>query len=230
MSSISDLLPGECRLLVYDLDGTLIDSLPDIRQAVNTVRSNCRVAPHSQETVRNAIGDGARVLCSRVLADLIDGDRDAESLFQQFRSAYRDSSMKGDTPRWYHGARELLRRAGELGIPQSLLTNKPRFITDLLLPRLEVEGPFFRVVCPEDCPAPKPDPGGLLSIVAERGSDRSNTLFIGDSAVDFATGAAAGIVTVGVRGGYYREVPPQPDIWIPDLEAILNFINESNPT
>lgn len=229
MKSLSDLLPGECRLLVYDLDGTLIDSLPDISQAVNTVRSNCQAAPHTQATVRNAVGDGARVLCSRVLADLVDGDRDQESLFQQFRSAYRESSMRGEEPRWYPGARELLRRARDLGIPQALLTNKPRFITDLLLPRLEVEGPFCKVLCPEECPAPKPDPGGLISIVAEEGTDRSNTLFIGDSAVDFATGAAAGIFTVGVRGGYYREVPPPPDTWVKDLDAIQAFLNERNP-
>jgi len=223
--SISDILPGKCRLLVYDLDGTLIDSLADIARSVNTVREEFQAPPHPSEVIRGAIGEGARVLCSRVLVDLVDDNRDPELLFQRFRAAYLQISSQGDEIRWFPGARELLREARDQGIAQALLTNKPRFVTDVLLPRLQVEGPFDRVVCLEDAPAPKPDPRGLRAIVEEIGVDRSSTLFIGDSAVDFATGAAAGIATVGVRGGYYVEQPPAPDLWVPSLEAIRAFIS-----
>jgi phosphoglycolate phosphatase len=77
------------------------------------------------------------------------------------------------------------------------------------------------VICPEDAGIPKPDPAGLFSILHSLDCKVEDAIMVGDSAVDFATGIAAGVRTVGRRGGYGIASPPEPDVWVDQLVELI---------
>lgn len=213
-------VPPHC--VIFDLDGTLIDSIGDITDSVNAIRTQRGAEPCSREYVRGAVGHGARVLCDKILSDILQPDESMEVLFQQFRAHYceiaRDHSRDIG---WLPGTIEFLDHLRKNNIPMAILTNKPRSVTDQLMPRLDLQGPWQSVICPEDAQIPKPDPAGLLSILHSLNCKAENAIMVGDSAVDFATGIAAGVRTVGRRGGYGTASPPEPDIWVDQLVELI---------
>ena len=206
--------PGQVRTVVYDLDGTLLDSLPLIAASVAKVRERRGLAPVSDETVRRAIGDGARKLCERIFSPPFDGPA-LDEVFDEFLSDYATRSAEEANP-WRPGARALLDRAAARGLEQAVLTNKPLALSEAILARTETRPLFREVRCPENSPAPKPDPRSLLDLCEALGVAPEACLFVGDSVVDFETGRRAGIATVGLRGGYRGEGSPPPDLWFDD--------------
>jgi len=213
-------LPSGC--IVFDLDGTLIDSIGDIAEAVNRLRESRSATLHSTDTVRAAVGDGARVLCQRILSDILEDGESVEHQYQQFMSIYcqiaEDSSRD---IRWLPGTVELLDHLRLRQTPVAILTNKPRRVTETLRPRLDLHGPWADVVSPEDVGIPKPDPSGLLGILERLRCAPRDAAMVGDSAVDFSTGIAAGVRTIGRRGGYGTASPPEPDLWVDQLDQLI---------
>jgi phosphoglycolate phosphatase len=219
---MSNLLSQASGCVIFDLDGTLIDSIGDITDCVNTIRRQRSASDCSAEIVRAAVGHGARVLCEKILPDILRPDESIDDLFLEFRSIYIE--IANDHSRdihWLPGSLDLLDHLRGLNIPRAILTNKPRSVTEALMPRLDQHGPWAAVVCPEDAGAPKPDPSGLISILEKLNCPVEQTLLVGDSAVDFMTGINAGVRTVGCRGGYGTATPPEPDLWVDDLAQLI---------
>lgn len=219
---MTSFLQNPLGCVVFDLDGTLIDSIGEISDSVNEIRKQRDAQLLDIAVVRAAVGHGARVLCERIMTDILQPDESLDDLFQQFRSTY--IQIASDDSRdicWLPGARELIDHLQNRSVPIAILTNKPRTVTDALLPRLEDGIDWSAIVCPEDAGIPKPDPGGLKIILDKLNCPAEEAVLIGDSAVDFATGMAAGVRTIGRRDGYGVASPPEPDLWVDQLSQLI---------
>jgi phosphoglycolate phosphatase len=198
------------RLLVFDLDGTLLDSLEDIAAAVNALRAELALPALAIATVRAAIGEGARTLLERCCAQALVHEVDLDSLYGRFMHHYRRACVR--QPRLYPEVRPFLDI--ERGrVPCAILTNKPREITQRTLAAAELSHAFARVLCPEDLASRKPNPAGLHLLAREFAVTPAEVVYVGDSTTDFATGAAARVFTVGLRSGYYQPGEPAPCRW-----------------
>jgi len=228
-AAATDAPPEPLRLVVFDLDGTLIDSLGTIARAVAAVRHAHRGAPLPIARVRDAIGEGSRILAGRVFADLAgrDGAGDPEialdRLHREFIEEYRRRTAE-DREVWRPGARELLSFARSRGLALALLSNKPLEFVEEVLSAGGTRELFAAVFGPENSRASKPDPRALLDVVRECGASPGETCYVGDSVVDFATGRSAGVFTIGVRGGYRAEGEPAPDLWLDDPPAVARWL------
>ena len=198
-------------LILFDLDGTLIDSLKDIRNCVNRLRADHGLEPVDREAVLRGIGHGARELVRKTMPEKIGSDGELDDCYAELLELY-ESHAVSDTE-MYPGALEFLKATAEkaeLGI----LSNKPLAITERILEHLQL-APLFRVVrCPENSRVRKPDPGAMTDVLDELGHSAASTWFVGDSCPDFATGRDSGVFTFGVRFGYYDGGEPQPDHWV----------------
>ncbi|MFN0058893.1 MAG: HAD family hydrolase [Planctomycetota bacterium] len=221
------------QLFVFDLDGTLIDSLPQIAAAVQALRAKCKLARLSLDRVRSSIGEGARQMLVKCCADAISPTRDLTALYELYLEEYRRASAQ--PPQVFSGVREFL-TAHAKRWQFAVLTNKPLEITRLALAAAELAGYFARVVCPENAAATKPHAAGLEALIAELGATRETTVFVGDSVTDFVTGAAAQVFTVGLRSGYYvpaaagSPTAAQPDVWLEDFASLHTALHIALPS
>ncbi len=214
---------SDLRLVVFDLDGTLVDSVRDLAQSVNDALA--RLAPGAEplplESVRSFIGNGARKLMTRSL-DAARIEIDVEATLPTFLECYRARML--ETTRLYPGVAEALRRLGDRRL--AVLTNKPGEMSRAILEALGVASCFFRVLGGGDGLAIKPDPTGLRVLMAEAGARPEETVMVGDSAIDVDTGRAAGARTVGVTYGFAPdslEAAP-PDLMVDDLRRLAQLI------
>jgi len=188
------------RLLVFDLDGTLVDSSRDIAASANAAVQ--RVAPGTAEiplaAILSFVGEGARLLVERSLrhAGL---SLPAEEVLPVYIECYAGRLL--DTTRLYPGVEESL---GALAGPTlAVLTNKPGDFSRRILEGLGVARRFARILGAGDVPSRKPDPAGLLRLMAEAGADPGETWMVGDSATDVAVARAARVRVAGVTWGFH---------------------------
>ena len=223
-------LPVTPGLIVFDLDGTLIDSIGDIASAVNRFRISRAGSILSENTVKAAVGHGARELCKTLLTDLAEDGESPDDLYQAFRRIYiEEAGLPDHQIRWLPGAIEMLRHLQEQNLAAAILTNKPRRVTEVLQPQLRQAFPWQAILCPEDTGAPKPDPCGIQQLIQRNQLTPEEVLFVGDSAVDFSTGKNAGVLTLGLRGGYGQITPPEPDHWLDRISELTPLIEGSPP-
>jgi len=211
-------LPG-VRLIVFDLDGTLIDSAGDLASAANVMLEQLvpGAQPLDEAEVRSFIGNGARMLVARSLAarGLALPVERARSLYLE---AYRACML--DRTRLYPGVREAL-DALRSSRTLAVLSNKPGDMSRAILGGLGVADRFARVYGGDDVPK-KPDPAGLQQLAAELGAAPGETLMVGDSKNDVGAGRAAGMRTVGVLYGYDRAgvEAERPEALLSDLREL----------
>ncbi len=190
------------RLLVFDLDGTLVDSSRDLAAATNAAVR--RVAPEAPplpvEKVCTFVGNGARVLIERTL-DHAGIDRAVDDVLPVFLECYGHCLL--DTTRPYAGIVEALEALD--GLPCAVLTNKPGPFARRILDGLDLAARFARIRGAGDVPAHKPDPRGLEQVMEELESTPAETWMIGDSPVDVRTARAAGVRVAGVSWGLAPE-------------------------
>jgi phosphoglycolate phosphatase len=197
------------RLVVFDLDGTLVDSSRDLATGVN--RALRRVAPQApalpEEAVRSFIGSGARILITRSLA-AAGLPLSVDDVLPVFLDEYSRCLL--DETRLYPGVEDALDALA--GRTLAVLTNKPGDMSRTILDGLGVGQRFFRIYGAGDVETRKPDPGGLLRIASEVGVEPAAVVMVGDSAIDIRTGRAAGTFTAGVTYGFdaagFRDHPP----------------------
>lgn len=185
-------------LVVFDLDGTLVDSIGDLVAAVNVMVSELGGHPLDRAAVSSMVGEGAGALVARALpASGVAAD--PAVVLPRFLEIY-DGLLPGTT-RPYPGIPELLRALGGT-VPLAVLTNKPTLATRRILSLLDLDGFFFGVIGGDGAFPRKPSPEGLLHLAAEAGVAPGRTLMVGDSTVDLRTARAAGATACIVRYGF----------------------------
>ena len=186
------------RGIVFDLDGTLIDSREDIARAANSALSTLGFPTLPTETIAGFVGDGAASLLQRA-AGIAADDARLEPLHSAFLSAYAAHPVL--RTRLFPGVQEALDAIDRAGIPLALCTNKPRLTTELVLRALDLDRRFRAVVAGGDLPRNKPDPLPIVHLAQELGVSAADLVVVGDGAQDVSAGSAAGARTVGVRHG-----------------------------
>src|SRR6266404_5091158 len=213
---------GSSDLLIFDLDGTLIDSKRDLADSVNATRTWMKLPPLSDEIISSYVGSGAPVLIRRALPDA--SDHDAVLALRYFLDYYREHMLDATT--LYPGVREALDRLRDAHVPMAILTNKPVRFSMHLINGLELEKHFFRIYGGNSFEEKKPHPIGIETLVAESGADRARTVMVGDSAVDVRTARNANVRACGVSWGFqpetFAEVPP--DFIIDDLSQLADML------
>ena len=193
--------------LCFDLDGTLVDSVPDITFSVNEMLEQLQLNIVDEAVARTWIGNGAAKLIERalthVLADMPSGEllEKAKALF--FIAYEKNIAVKTVV---YPDCIEVLEYFVNLDIPLACVTNKPRKFTPPLLEKLSMDSYFKAVVCGDDLSTQKPEPGMLLEAVRQLGGEPHAGYMIGDSETDIATANSAGTGAIYVSYGYNRGV------------------------
>lgn len=198
MSSSSPAPLASRRAVLFDLDGTLVDSVGDITSAVNDVLGDERLAPLADADVRRLVGDGAAVLVSRAFRAR-EAAEPADAL-ARFRARYDARCL--DTTRPYAGVPELLAALASRGTRVGVVTNKPTTFAEKVVKALGLARHVGAVVGPELAAAPKPSPAHVLAALERLGAAPSEAVVVGDGSTDVRAGRASGCATVGVLWGY----------------------------
>ena len=187
--------------VVFDLDGTLIDSLEDLADAVNQALSISGFPPRATGCFKYYIGKGPRVMVTRALPeDRKDDDAAIEKCLADFNGIYsRAFNVK---TRLYEGIPDLLDELSERGLKKAILTNKPHMFTEKYVEELLANWNFEMVIGQRDEIPRKPDPSGAFRISEKLGIDSSRIVYLGDSGVDMLTAVRAGMLPVGVLWGF----------------------------
>jgi phosphoglycolate phosphatase len=189
-------------LVVFDLDGTLIDSAADLAAAINAMLRDLGCVPLSVPEVRSMIGDGVAMLVTRALAARHCERADPAEAARIFMRYYEADATSLTTA--FPGAADALQALRAAAIPLAVCTNKPARITAAILGSLGLAKYFARVIGGDSLPFRKPDPRVLLALVEAFGAGPEGTLLVGDSEVDAATARAAGVPFVLMKHGYRR--------------------------
>ena len=195
--------------VVWDLDGTLVDSAADIAAALNGLLTEERLPELSDERIRDMIGEGVPTLIRRGLAahDVTTDERQLGRLVERFLVIYSGSATRHT--RLFPGVREVLATLGDAGIRQAVCTNKPEAVTRQVLGDLDIAAHFDVVIGGDTLPRNKPDPLPLRTALQRLGVSPEQSLMVGDSAIDVLTAHAAGVDVAFVTFGYGPE-PAEP--------------------
>lgn len=211
------------RPVVFDLDGTLVDSRQDIVAAANYVRTQAGLEPLPIAVVSGFVGDGARYLIAHVLG-LDVGDASVQEHLDVFLDFYAAHAVDHTT--LMPGAREVmdaLAPARSLG----LCTNKSRRTTLCVLDGLGITERFSAIVAGGDTAQNKPHPAPLLYIAERLGVPAPELVMVGDGPQDILAARAAGALGIGVRGGilpFERLAAASPDVLLDDLSELPAFL------
>ncbi len=211
----------DIRLLIFDLDGTLIDSKQDLANAVNATRASLRMAPLDPEAISSYVGNGAPTLIRRAVGPDFDDEELARAL-EYFLAYYREHKL--DHTRLYPGVREALNAFGDRVL--AVLTNKPVRFSREILEGLSVSHYFRYVFGGNSFETKKPHPEGVENILRASGVPPGQAMIVGDSDVDVLTGRNAGIHTCGVSYGFaphsFQTHPP--DLLVHDLGELAALL------
>ncbi|PWE17089.1 phosphoglycolate phosphatase [Marinicauda salina] len=208
--------------IAFDLDGTLVDTAPDLVRSLNAAIAPDALEPVPIEDVRAMVGRGARALIRRAYerAGREIDDPTLEARLDLFLDVYRADIAGQSRP--FAGVEAALERLRSAGARLSVCTNKPAALTEPLLATLGLAGHFERIVSPEHVPAKKPDPRHLAAAFGETGSGR---VMVGDSEPDVLAARAAGAPIVVFEGGYSEK--PAGDLGADRLFAHFDALDEA---
>lgn len=186
------------RAVLFDFDGTLVDTLDDIADAMNHALVANDLAPHPTEAYRALVGEGVGRLVERALPE--DRLHLHDAVMAELGAYYTDHML--DKSRPYPGVPAMLDALAEKGVPMAVLSNKPHAATAWMVERLLGDWPFRRVFGESETVPRKPDPEGALRIARETGIDPAGWLYLGDTLTDMRTAEAAGMFPVGALWGF----------------------------
>ncbi len=211
-------------LIIFDLDGTLIDSSRDLAISTNATRAHFGLPPLDQQIVNSYVGNGAAVLVRRAMEPIVEEGQLADAL-SFFLTYYRAHAL--EHTRLYPGVRELVAELAEARHELGVLTNKPEKISFDILGALGVQQHFFRIYGGNTFPDKKPNPTGILRMREESGVPARETLMVGDSSVDVETARNAGVQSCGVTWGFQPETfqAVVPDFLIDEPRQLLEILN-----
>jgi phosphoglycolate phosphatase len=192
----------ERTLLVFDLDGTLVDSVPDLRAALNKMLRERGRPPLSPSEVKRMVGDGAPALVARALAASGADAAGASEALARFLEIYEANAVRLSRP--YPGVRETLTALRQRGYRVAVCTNKPQRATMAVIEGLGFLPLIDGIAGGDRFSVKKPNPGHLLGLISELGASVAATAMIGDNENDAAAARAAGVPLVLMRYGYAR--------------------------
>jgi phosphoglycolate phosphatase len=190
---------ADADLAIFDLDGTLVDTAPDIAGALAAALAGAGVAGPPLAVVKELVGDGARALIQRALS-LARVEGDVEALLARFLAHYR--AHVSDRSTVYEGVPEALAALAGAGVAAAVVTNKPGDIARRLLADLGLGDRFRAVIGDGDGYARKPDPAAARAVIAMIGTRPERTVVVGDGVPDVRMARAAGARAIGVTWGY----------------------------
>jgi phosphoglycolate phosphatase len=186
--------------IIFDLDGTLVDSLADLADSMNEVLQAAAMPVHPTLAYRRYVGDGIATLVRRALPANSRDEQTVGILTQRMRDAYKLRWNQKTRP--YPGIAEMLTELGDRSVPLAVLSNKPQPMTCKVVSELLRAWQFAVVVGAEAGFARKPDPGGALEIAHRLNTAPNRMAYIGDSDTDMLTAKAAGMYAVGALWGF----------------------------
>ena len=215
------------RLLIFDLDGTIADTLPSIAEAVNMCARYFGYPEKSDDEVRLAVGNGVGVLLQKTMPEreMADADKCAK-IKEYFAKCYEITQAKVDTA--YSGMAELMRELYAKGYILAVLSNKPDKLVKVIVKNIFPDGIISVGMGQTDLPK-KPDPTVPLMIAEQFGVSPNETYFIGDSEVDVLTGKNAEMVTLAVSWGFRDRAvleAASPDAIFDTREELLEYFRE----
>ncbi len=215
---------SEVRALIFDLDGTLIDSKLDLALAVNAALDELGRDPLPHATIFSYVGQGAPNLIARALGEGAT-DEDCVRGLEFFITYY--SAHKLDNTSLYPGVRETLDALS--GMPMAILTNKPVGASRGILEGMGLSDRFRFIYGGNSFERKKPDPMGVESILREFGATPSQVMFVGDSEIDILTARNAGTWVCGVTYGFGSHMLAEypPDILVDNLTELLPHLTDN---
>ena len=213
-------------MILIDVDGTLVDSVPDLAFCVDTMMETLGQPPHGEARVREWVGNGVERLVRRALVGALQGepdDADFERAYPLFLDLYAENTSKRSC--LYPGVREGMDQLKSAGYRLGCVTNKAAQFTEPLLKDLGVFDDFSIVISGDTLSTKKPDPAPLLHAAEFFGCEPANALMIGDSVSDVAAARAAGFQIVCMSYGYNHGV----DIREAAPDAVIDSFVEIYP-
>ncbi len=192
------------KLVIFDLDGTLLDTIEDLGDSVNQVLDKRGYPTHSYKDYCHFIGDGMEKLIQRSLPDKhLRDEFVVNQVLEDYRKAYSKNWNRKSRP--YDGIMKCLADLKSLNISSAVLSNKPHHFTELCVESLIGNDHFAAILGQRDEVEKKPSPDGAIEICNKMKVDPSEVVFVGDTNVDILTGVAAGMTTIGVLWGFREE-------------------------
>lgn len=187
--------------ILFDLDGTLLESLEDIKNAVNKSLEECGYSlRYDYEGAKKLIGNGVFVLIDRAIAPLHLTKQEHDKFQEVMLKNYKLEQGRCTKP--FQGEKEALTKLKELGYKLFVVTNKPQFLMEEILSKTYGKDFFTEAVGQSESSLPKPNPKSINDLVAKHNLDKSKIIYVGDSSVDLDTASNAGIESVLVTFGY----------------------------
>ena len=191
------------KTILFDLDGTLLDTLDDIADAANQALTDRGLPTHDREAYRWFIGDGARTLVTRVLPEHRRTTEDIDNCLAAFKHCYQQNWHTKTRP--YDGILRLVDRLKAAGSRMAVVSNKPHAFTATCCRHYFPQQPFAFIIGQQDGRPIKPDPYPALQAATHLKSPPSDCLFLGDSGIDMETARRAGMFPVGALWGFRRQ-------------------------
>jgi len=200
---VTHKFPGPFKAVVFDLDGTLLDTLQDLAISLNSVLEKHGYPTHTLDQCRMLVGFGMKALVQKSLPEEYRDDAVVEPLMKEMQAAY--SIHWKDYSRPYEGIGRLLDAIDRMGLKKAILSNKPDRFTRLCADELLSSWSFEVVMGHHEGIAHKPDPQGALLVAGMLGEDPASILYVGDSGIDMKTATASGMYPLGVLWGFRPE-------------------------
>lgn len=214
-------------LVLFDLDGTLVDSVPDLAYSVDLALRELDMPMHGEDKIRSWVGRGAEKLVNAALTGEFDGEPDPD-LFKKCFDLFSDIYLSNTDSRstLYPGVREGLDHMASLGCKLACVTNKRELFTTPVLNAMNLQNDFLYVISGDTLPKKKPEPDQLLFVADKLGVSPAKSLMVGDSVNDLRAARAADMPILCVTYGYNHGeniADSSPDILVDSLAEMIEL-------
>ncbi len=231
MSSVERFHRGVPGCVLFDLDGTLVDTAPDFSSVLLTMTEELGLAPVHDERVLQTVSNGARALVQMAFG-LAPEHTDFQHRLDRLLTLYA-AQIPQTKSRLYPGMETLLRYLEGNGIAWGVVTNKAVKFSAPLLKALQLDTRCAALICPDHVARTKPDPEPLLLACARIGCEPASAIYVGDHARDITAGRAAGMYTIAAAYGYIAPEDPATawgaDMIITDAESLTHWLQHLSP-